>query len=52
MAAIDENAEISLDDVGNLDNADMKQAVEQMETAGENYFGESWNRAHVIFHYF
>lgn len=39
MAAIDENAEVSLDDVGNLDSSDMKQAVEQVEQSGENYFG-------------
>ncbi|XP_067950997.1 coiled-coil domain-containing protein 81-like [Watersipora subatra] len=39
MAAIDENAEISLDDVGNIDSPSMQQAIEQVEKSGENYFG-------------
>ena len=39
MAAIDENMEVSLDDVGNVDNPDLKNAIEQIEKAGENIFG-------------
>ena len=40
MAAIEERAEVSLDDVGNVDST-MQQAIDQMEQAGENYFGKT-----------
>lgn len=39
MAAIDENMEVSLDEVGNIDNPDLRTAIEQIEKTGENIFG-------------
>jgi len=41
MEIIDENAEVSLDQVGNIDDPEMLKAIEKMEKDGENYFGES-----------
>lgn len=40
MAAIDENMEVSLDDIGNIDNPDLRKAIEEVEKCGENIFGK------------
>jgi len=40
MCAIDENTEVSLDDVGNISNPEMKNAIDYVEKSGENIFGE------------